>query len=260
MKAILQSLPEYDYVYLGDNARTPYGIRSQDIVKKYTEEAMHFLWDKQCRLIIIACNTASAEALRYIQQKYHSKLLKEGKRVLGVTMPIAEEAVSVTRTGRIGVVATTATIESQSFPKELHKLNKKIVVLEQPCPLIVSFVEEGWHMRPEARAILKKYLRPLKSHQIDTLILGCTHYSFMMKDFIRIMGKNCRVLDDSTIVAKSLKSYLNRHPEIERDLSKKKTRTFYTTGDCQKFASLGKNFLGFEIKNIEKAQLQEINA
>lgn len=258
MNAISRLLPQYDYTYLGDNARTPYGIRSHDIVKKYTEEAMHFLWDKGCGLIIIACNTASAQALPYIQQKYHEKLLKEGKKVLGVTIPIAEEAVSVTRSGRIGVVATTATIESQSFSKELHKLNQKIVVLTQSCPLIVPFVEEGWHLKPEARTILKKYLRPLKSQHVDTLILGCTHYSFMMKDFVRIMGKNCRVLDDSTIVAKSLKNYLSRHPEIEKDLSKKKNRTFYTTGDCEKFASLGQGFLGLEVKNVKKAQLQEI--
>lgn len=252
-KEIQTLLPQYDYVYLGDSGRTPYGGRSQDVIQKYTEQGVNELWKRGCNLIILACNTASAQALRHIQQMYLTKPEYHGKKVLGVTIPIAEAAIKMSRYGRIGVVATKATVASASFEKELKKLKTDVCVYSQACPLLVPFVEEGWHEKPEARMILKKYLRPLKSANIDTLILGCTHYSFMLKDFKRIMGKNVKVINDGKVVAQSLKEYIRRHPELE--ITQNSTQEFLTTNDPRHFQEIGQGFLSLKMSQITKVEL-----
>lgn len=268
MKEILKVLPEYDYLYLGDNARTPYGNRSKETVFQFTKEAVDFLFKKKVPLILIACNTATGLALHDIQEKYlrssgeirkattlPSKPKITDKKILGVTRPVAEKAAEISRSGRIGVVGTKKTINSKTFEKEFKKLNKKLKVYGQACPLLVPFIEEGWHKKPEAKMILKKYIRPLKDKNIDTLILGCTHYSFMFKEFEKIMGKNIKVLNSGKIIAESLTDYLKRHPEIEKKLTKKGKRIFMTTDDPQNFKELGEKFLGQKISRVEKIEL-----
>jgi len=254
LKAFLEKLPEYDYLYLGDSARAPYGNKSLKVVYEYTRQAVEFLFGRGAKLIILACNTASAKALRKIQQEWLPAQHPD-KRVLGVVIPLAEAAVEASRWGRIGVIGTRATVESRVFEQELHKLNPELKLFERACPLLVPLVEEGWVGKPETNSILKKYVRPLKNNDIDTLILGCTHYPFLKKDIERIMGKNCRVLDAPAIVADKLADYLIRHPEIEERISRDGNRAFYTTDDPERFRTFGEDFLGKRIREVLAANL-----
>jgi glutamate racemase len=261
-KDIAKLLPEYDYIYLGDSARAPYGCRSQEVVYKFTKDAVDFLFSKDCELIIVACGTASSEALRKLQQEYLPKKYSD-KRILGVIRPLVEEAIKVSRFGRIGVVGTKSTIESGAFERELRKQKcswkpsfqrgSSASIVQKACPLLVPLVEDGREEKPETKMILKKYLRSLKQERIDTLILGCTHYSFLFDEFKSAMGKNCKIIDSGKIVAKSLENYLKRHPEIESKLSKDGGRVFYTTDDVKIFSELGSRFFGegFEASKIE---------
>ncbi|MBU1992115.1 MAG: glutamate racemase [Patescibacteria group bacterium] len=253
-KEVEKLMPEYDYMYLGDGARAPYGNHTPEIIKKYTEEAIEHLFDKGARLIIIACNTASALALRHLQQKYIRDTKATDRNILGVIFPVVEKAVEVSKTGRIGVVGTKGTIESQTYDRELTKLHSDAKIFSKACPLLVPFIEEGWHTKPEARMILKKYLLPLKSKNIDTLVLGCTHYPFMLRDFQRMMGKRTQVLHAGKIVAESLKDYLKKHPELEKLLSKKGKRKFLTTDSTEKFQDFAKKFLKMDVK-AEKVEI-----
>jgi glutamate racemase len=254
LKAFLERLPNYEYAYLGDNARMPYGNKSQSLIYEYTRQAVRFLFDRGARLIILACNTASAKALRKIQQEWLPVHCPEG-RVLGVVIPVTEAAVEASRYGRIGVIGTRATIESKVYEQELHKLRAGLEIHGQACPLLVPLVEEGWVGKPETNMILKKYLRILKHRRVDTLILGCTHYPFLRKDIERIMGKNCRVLDSPRIVAEKLEDYLRRHPEIDKNIAKNGTRAYYTTDDLEKFRQFGQRFLCQKIFRVEMVTL-----
>jgi len=207
-------------------------------------------------LIVFACNTASSVALRHVQQKYLNGSKETERKVLGVLIPVAEETVSITKNNRVGVVGTRATVNSNAYTTEIHKLNPHIKVCSKACPLLVPFIEEDWHTKPEAISILKKYLRPIKSCNIDTLILGCTHYPLMIKDFKRIMGKKVAILKSGDITAKKLKDYLQRHPEIEKKLTKNKTRTFLTTDDPLKFKEFTEKHFGMKIKTPNKINLE----
>jgi glutamate racemase len=255
LQAFIDELPEHDFIYLGDNARTPYGNKSLNVIYEYTRQAVEFLFRRGANLIILACNTASAKALRRVQQEW-LPLQYPNRRVLGVVIPLAEVAVEVSRYGRIGVIGTRATIESRVYEQELRKLETSISIYGQPCPLLVPLVEEDWVGKPETNMILKKYLRPLKSKNIDTLILGCTHYPFLKKDIERIMGKNCLVLDAPEVVANKLVDYLQRHPEIEKKLLKSRKLAFYTTDDAEKFRDFGEKFLGQRISLVQTAALE----
>jgi glutamate racemase len=254
LKEFLQRLPQYDYLYLGDSARAPYGNKSLKVVYTYTRQAVDFLFTRGAVLIILACNTASAKALRRIQQEW-LPLHYPDRRVLGVVIPLAEAAAQASRWGRIGVIGTRATIETGVFEQELHKINPELKVFGKACPLLVPLVEEGWVGRPETRSILKKYVRPLKSTAVDTLVLGCTHYPFLKTDITRIMGKNCRVLDAPAIVAHKLSDYLIRHPEIETRLTRNQERIFYTTDDPKRFKTFGEGFLGRRIREVMEVDL-----
>lgn len=254
LKGFLEKLPNYDYIYLGDNARAPYGSKSQEVIYNYTREAIDFLFKQGCELIIIACNTSSAKALRKIQKDFLPEKYPD-KRVLGVIIPIVEEAAKLTKSKKVGVIGTRATIGSGSYEMEIKKLNNRLEVYGQPCPLLVPLVEEGWLKKPEAKMILKKYLRPLKQKQVDTLILGCTHYPFLIDDIKRIMTKRVKVLNSPEIVAAKLADYLVRHPEIEKKLGRNKKRIYYTTDDPVRFKNFGEKFLENEIKTIRKIEL-----
>ncbi|MFH0955819.1 MAG: glutamate racemase [Candidatus Falkowbacteria bacterium] len=254
LKEFLKVLPEYDYIYLGDNARAPYGDKSDEAIYNYTRQAVDFLFKQGCKLIIIACHTASAKALRRIQQEYLPQFYPD-KRVLGVVAPVSEEAIKLSRYHKLGVIGTTATINSGVYKKELEKLRDGLKIFQEACPLLVPLTEEGWIGKPEAKMILKKYLRPLKVKQIDTLILGCTHYPLMIKDISRIMGRNVKIIDSATVAAEKLVGYLKHHQEIKNKLGRNRKLIFYTTDDANKFKNLGRKFLGQEIKEVQRAVL-----
>ncbi|MFC1599613.1 glutamate racemase [Patescibacteria group bacterium] len=249
LKPLIKKLPQYDYLYLGDNARTPYGTRSQETVIRYSEQAVEHLFDQGAELIITACNTVSALALRHLQQKY------KDRKILGVIRPLVEQAAESTKSKRIGVVGTRGTINSNSYNEELAKLDPKIKVYSQACPLLVPFIEEGWHNKPEALKILKTYLRPLKSKNTDTLILGCTHYPLMHKYFAKYMGKNVKVPEPGKVVADSLTDYLERHPEIETRISKGSKREYSTTDCIDNFKQFANRELKLNIDKVSKVKL-----
>jgi glutamate racemase len=257
LKSLLKQLPQYDYLYLGDNARAPYGGRSSEAIIQYSREAMDFLFSRGARLILVACNTVSAVALRQLQEEYLRTPNVTDKKILGVIFPLMEKASEVSKNGRIGVVGTSATVDSEAYVHELKKLNPDLSIVQQACPLLVPFIEEGWEGKPEAKQILKKYLRSLKGKDLDTLILGCTHYPLMHADFERVMGKQVNVFDTGPTVADSLENYLQRHTEIENPLQKgtKGTRLFMTTGDPERFKTLGSRFLGQSIQAVEHIEL-----
>ena len=254
LRAFLTKLPQYEYVYLGDNARTPYGNKSQSVIYAYTREAVEFLFNRGCILVILACNTASTKALRRIQQELLPATYPD-RRVLGVVIPLAEAGVAESRYGRIGVIGTRATIESEVYEQELAKLGPDLKVFGQACPLLVPLVEEGWVGKPETHMILKKYLHRIKRKEIDTLILGCTHYPFLQKDIERIMGKNCRVLNGPETVSAKLSDYLLRHPEIEERIGRNGAASFCTTDDPDRFRRLGQKFLRHRIPDVEQVVL-----
>ena len=253
LKEIVKKMPDYNYIYLGDTARTPYGTRSQETVYKFTEQAVDFLFKKGCWLIILACNTASAEALRAIQRNYLPRKYPN-KRVLGVIIPVSEKASVKTIGNKIGVIATNGTVKSNAFKRELQKLNPKIKVSQQAAPLLVSLVEAGEQNSKATSLILENYLRPLVKNKIDTLILGCTHYDVLEKKIKKIVGKNVSVITEGKIVAGKLKDYLEKHPEIETKIGKNSKRIFYTTDLTDNFSVLGSKFFGKKI-NSKKIKL-----
>lgn len=259
LREIVQMLPHYTYLYLGDNARAPYGDRTKQVIYQYTQEAVQFLASKGCTLIIIACNTASSEALRLIQREFLPTQAPSVK-VLGVIRPTVEIAIEKTKIRRIGVIATRATITSGAYERELHHLDTSLVVYQQACPLLVPLIEEGWDRKPETRMILKKYLLPLKSKHIDALILGCTHYPIMEREIKRKMGRNVMVISSARSTAEKLVDYLHRHPELEKRLEKKSSIRFFTTDDQYRFLIHGQRFFQSPIheRNVETVHLSPV--
>jgi len=254
LKEFLKVLPDYDYIYLGDNVRAPYGNKSDEVIYNYTRQAVDFLFKQGCEIVILACNTASAKALRKIQHDYLPKFYPN-KRVLGIVVPAVETAVRLSRGHKLGVIGTTVTINSGVYKKELEKLRNDLKIFQQACPLLVPLIEEGWAHKPEGKMILKKYLRFLKIRQIDTLILGCTHYPSLIKDIIRMMGKNVKIINPAFVTAEKLADYLFRHKEIEKKLSKNQKLVFYTTDDINKFREMGRKILDREVREVKRAVL-----
>ena len=254
LREIVDELPEYDYIYLGDTARSPYGSHSQEVIYNFTLGAIKFLFNQDCPLLILACNTASSTALRKIQREYLSRNFPE-RRVLGVIIPVTEEAAGKTKNGRIGVMATESTVRSEAFEKELKKLDPKIRVFQEACPLLVSIVEEGERDSKLTKLVLEKYLTPLMSKNIDTLILGCTHYGLLKKEIEKVVGENINIIAEGEVIAGKLKNYLKRHPEVEKNLNKNSKIKFLTTDLTEKFKILGSQFFGKEI-SPEKISLE----
>lgn len=263
LKALLndEKLSLYDYLYFGDTARTPYGNKSEETIYRYTEKAVDFLFTRGCRLIILACNTASAKTLRRVQREYLPVRYPE-RRVLGVVIPAAEAAVekSAAAAGKgarrpIGVIGTRSTVVSGVYEAEIKKLDPDAEVIGKACPLLVPLVEEGWAGKPETRMILKKYLRPLKMKNPGTLIPGCTHYPFLLKDIKRIMGKNTVVIDTPVVVREKLIDYLLRHKELEKEIGRGRGRKFYVTDDAERFRKIGEKFLNRGITEMKKVEI-----
>jgi glutamate racemase len=254
LKEFLMDFPEYDFIYLGDNARTPYGTRSFNMVYRYTLESVKQLFKMGVHLVILACNTASSKALRTIQQN-DLPLIDPGKRVLGVVRPSAEKCREVSVNGRIGVVGTTGTIQSMSYPIEIQKLFPEATVTQQACPMWVPLVENNEVMSMGADFFVQRDLKLLfdKDPEIDALILGCTHYPLLMSVIEKYVPSCVKVMSQANIVSSSLKDYLNRHPEMDVNCSKNATCKFFTTEDPSKFDEASGIFLDrkVESKRIE---------
>jgi glutamate racemase len=242
--SIMRELPEYDYLYLGDTARVPYGTRSQETIARFTREAVAYLFQEGCRLIIVACNTASADALRVTQQEYLQQNYPD-RRVLGVLIPAAEEAAAVSKTGRIGVLATQATVNSGAFIREVTKLRPDAEIVQQAAPLLVPLIEQGG--AKYADPIVADYLAPLKEAGIDTLILGCTHYPVFRSIIEEQLGPSIVVIDQNDVVPLKLRDYLDRHPEMERELTKNGTRSFQVTDVTPHAVALAEEWFGRHI-------------
>ncbi|MGQ8335060.1 glutamate racemase [Sunxiuqinia sp. A32] len=255
LKEIVKALPDYDFVYLGDNARTPYGTRSFDVVYEYTLEAVKRLFEMDCHLVILACNTASAKALRNIQQK-DLPLIAPDRRVLGVIRPSIEAAAEMTNNGHVGVLGTNGTVSSESYPVELQKWSegKVKVTTQQACPMWVPIVENNEIGTPGANYFVEKNIRQLfdSDSEIDSLILGCTHYPLLI-DSIRdfLPNQSIKIIEQGKIVAGKLQDYLQRHPEIDANCTKNGTIQYFTTEQPELFDSRAQQFLEEEIKSIK---------
>ena len=287
LKEIIKVLPEYDYLYLGDTLHVPYGNRSDKAIYDLTKNACEYLFNHGCKLIIIACNTATAKALRRLQQEYLPSMVvlrpldmlgageaqHDIRNILGVIRPVAEE-IARSNKKRVGVIGTRGAVNSNAYVVELEgqrargegqgakvkgqkqwqNINAKIKnlqtgeselqIFQNACPLLVPMIEEGWMKRKEMKMILRYYLRPLKKAQVETLILGCTHYPLLLKQIRGMMGKKCFVPNPGEIVAASLKDYLARHSEMEAALTKNKTRRYLVTDLNDNFQKTAERFLG----------------
>ncbi len=255
LKEAVKILPQYSYIYLGDNARTPYGSRSQEVIYRFTIEGVTELFLKGAELVILACNTSSSSALRRIQQEFLPVDFPE-KRVLGIIIPTTEEIDKFTRSKEIGIVATEATVNSLAYPKEIKKIFPDIKIYQQACPLLVPIIEAGEMDWLGLDLIIKKYLSELfsKSQNIDTIILGCTHYGLIEEKIKNQLPNNIKIISQASIVAEKLKHYLIRHPEIEKKLNKAGKRMFLTTENSERVKNLSETFYGEPIK-IESVEI-----
>ncbi len=254
LKEIVKQLPQYDYVYLGDNARAPYGTRSFETVYEYTLQSVKWLFGQGCPLIILACNTASAKALRTIQQN-DLPLIDESKRVLGVIRPTVEIIGNYTKTNNIGILGTKGTVQSNSYPIELEKFFPDLLVHQHACPLWVALVENNEYASPGADYFINKDLQVLlkDSPEIDTILLACTHYPLLLNKIKKFLPGNITVISQGKIVAKSLEDYLLRHSEIEAKCSKNGQLSFYTTDSTEDFDRHSAIFFGEKVNSVHAA-------
>lgn len=245
---IREVLPEYDYIYLGDNARAPYGTRSFEVVYEFTRQAVNKLFDMGCHLVILACNTASAKALRSIQMN-DLPGINPARRVLGVIRPTVECVGEISKNQHIGVLATAGTIKSESYPLEIHKLFPEIQVSGTACPMWVSLVENNESQDEGADYFIRKYINQLlsKDPQIDTVILGCTHFPILLPKIRQYIPEHVSVIAQGEYVAESLKDYLKRHPEMDAKCTKNGNCQFYTTEAEEKFSESASTFLKQQI-------------
>lgn len=254
LKEIVTVLPQYDTIYLGDNARAPYGTRSYETVYRYTLECMQWFFAQGCPLVILACNTASAKALRTIQQN-DLKKTNASNRVLGVIRPTAEVIGQFSKTKKVGVLATSGTVQSNSYIIEIEKFYPNVKVFQQACPMWVPLIENNKHNTEGADYFVKESVDALMNQapEIDTVLLGCTHYPLLEQKIKKYLPANVTVVSQGKIVADGLKDYLARHPEMESRLSKEKQRMFFTTDSADDFIAHAPLFYGEEVnaKHIE---------
>ena len=258
LSEIKELMPQYDYIYLGDNARTPYGSRSNEFIYKFTLQAVKWLFTQGCQLIIIACNTASAIALRCIQQNDLPQI-DHIKRVLGVVQPTAEIIAKYTRTGHVALLGTEGTIKSQTYEIEIKKLHPQIQLSTEACPMWVPLVENGEYNKPGADYFVKQHLTNIidKDNESDAIILGCTHYPLLINKIKQFTPEGISIISQGEHVAHSLKNYLERHKEMNSMCSKNTERHYYTTESVEKFKNVASFFLN-EAVVVEKVNI-EIN-
>jgi glutamate racemase len=250
LKEIVKRLPQYNYVYLGDNARAPYGNRSFDTVHQYTKECVDWFFNQGCHLVILACNTASAKALRTIQQK-HLPTIPQTKRVLGVIRPTAEVIGNFSTSKHVGVLATTGTVQSNSYTIEINKFFPEIQVHQQACPMWVPLIENNEYKTKGADYFVKEYINQLdkQNPNIDTILLACTHYPLLLNKIKEYTPVGTKIITQGEIVANSLIDYLQRHPEIESLCSKGTNRDFYTTDSTEDFNQHASVFYGENVQS-----------
>ena len=282
LKEIRKELPQYDYLYLGDNGRAPYGTRSFEVIYRYTLQAVKYLFEQDCALVILACNTASAKALRTIQQRDLPEINlqrqttndKRPVNVLGVIRPTVEAVPAITKTGHVGILATPATVSSESYVLELEKIAPNLAITQQACPMWVPLIEAGEQDSEGAKYFIGKYLRELlaKDPQIDTLVLGCTHYPLMKTQIDKWLAfhheieesvfpepvetPRVKIIAQGELEAKSLADYLQRHPEYREQLSQGGTCTYLTTENADRFAQSASLFIGEKI-SAESISLED---
>ncbi|WP_297072138.1 glutamate racemase [uncultured Duncaniella sp.] len=244
LKEIREALPEYDYVYLGDNARTPYGTRSFDVVYEFTREAVEALFARGCHLVILACNTASAKALRSIQQK-DLPGWDSSRRVLGVIVPTVEALGSISKNGNIGILGTPGTVSSGTYDIEIAKFFPQFRTVSVECPMWVPLVENREYDSPGADYFVEKYVEELfaQEPEIDTIILGCTHYPLLIEKIRRQVADRATIVTQGELVAASLRDYLNRHPEMDAKCTRGGSCTYLTTENPDKFTDLAATFM-----------------
>jgi len=249
-KNLTEILPDYDYLYLGDNARTPYGTRSFDAVYQYSLECIKYLFDQACPLIIVACNTASAKALRTIQQNDLGKINPDN-RVLGVIRPTTEIIGNISKSRTVGILGTTGTVKSESYIIEIEKFFPDIRVIQEACPMWVPLVENNEFNNAGADYFIRNNIDNLlaKSSDIDTVILACTHYPLLYDKIRKYLPEKIKLISQGEIVANSLQDYLQRHPEIESRLTKNAGRKFLTTDDSKSFDEKAEIFYGQKIES-----------
>ncbi len=251
-KELLKELPQYDYIYLGDNARNPYGTRSFEVVYEYTWQAVSHLFEQGCNLVVLACNTASAKALRNIQQ-LDLPVTYPDRRVLGVIRPSIEMIPEMTKTGHVGVLGTIGTVLSESYPLEIAKISpdSPITVVQEACPMWVPIVENNLINSHGAASFVEENLASLfaKDPLIDTVILGCTHYPLLSEVIHRFLPSGVTLLNQGPVVAEKLSDYLFRHPEMDVRCSKSGLRDYFTTESSKNFDILANLFIGGEVKS-----------
>lgn len=253
LKELLNLLPNYNYIYLGDNANSPYGSKDKEKIIELTEKGVRFLLDKGAKYILLSCNTASGISIDILKEKYPEI------KFYDVLKPSILSAIKNSKYGRIGLVATTSTVENKSFDNQFEHLkdrfvaNKKSlktpILISKSCPLLVPLIEEGWIKKPETKSIVKKYLLSLKSNNIDTLILGCTHYAYLEKEFKKKMGNNVKLINSGRVLAESFFDEIKNNINID---DKTYSLDIFTTGSACKFKKLGQSFLGRGIGKINK--------
>jgi glutamate racemase len=248
LRGLVDRLPQYDYLYLGDNARAPYGTRSFDTVYRYTLECVKWLIDQNCPLVILACNTASAKALRSIQQNDLPKM-NTRTRVLGVIRPTTEVIGEHSKNNSIGILATQGTVESESYRLEIEKFFPELQITQEACPMWVPLVENNEHNSDGADFFIRQHVENvLKANpRVDTLLLACTHYPLLKDRIEKHLPDGVKLISQSDIVATSLVDYLNRHPEIESVITKDSARKFYTTDAAADFNKKATIFFGEEV-------------
>jgi glutamate racemase len=245
LKELVEHLPHYDFLYLGDNARAPYGSRSFETVYDYTLECVQHLFDLGCELVILACNTASAKALRTIQQKDLPRIAPE-RRVLGVIRPTTEVIGQYSESGHVGVLGTSGTVSSGSYLVEIEKFFPELIVQQEACPMWVPLIENDEHDNPGADYFIQRHIQQLlkADPKIDAIILGCTHYPLIEAKIRSYLPPGIKLLSQGPLVTKGLKDYLHRHPEMENRISKTGNRIFYTTEQPSNFDAAASRFFG----------------
>jgi len=247
VEEIIKVLPHESLVYFGDTARLPYGTKSKDVVTKYSIQISNFLIKKRVKIIVVACNTSSSNALPELRKRFNVP-------IIGVIEPAVKQALKVTKSGRIGVIGTEATIKSNAYQNLLRKYSSRISVYSQSCPLFVSLVEEGWINKPVTLTVAKEYLSGLKRDRIDTLILGCTHYPLIKNVISAVLGKNVVILDSAKATANEVQSLLDKTKLNSLKCNKVKYE-FYVSDAPEKFIKLGRKFLKKDIRHVKKIEL-----
>ncbi len=243
-KEIIKHLPSENIIYLGDTARVPYGTKSKNTVIKYADSNSEFLLSKGIKLLVVACNTASAHAIKSLEEKLSIP-------VVGVIKPGAKKAVESTQNGNIGVIGTPSTINSGAYQREIKKINPEVKVFSKACPLFVPLAEEGWFDNDIAKSVAVKYLSELKEHKIDTLILGCTHYPILKKTIEKVMGEDVLLIDSAEQISLKVASIINRNGTVKKESSNISKRIYYLTDNSDTFISVANRFLGEDITEVK---------